>query len=208
MKKHIIFSCALLLASAITGEAMADCSTTPVTNLDTLLLGNTVCDATAKYDTCAKHPGPGCIVTMGIQEEHLAGSQLWDYKMGNTDPIDPRKQVGTWSVANNCSTDPSAPATVSYTYNVPGPAYKVYSTVDGNYDFCDGTTKVASVTIIPGTNIGCKDLTAKVTPPTCPGFAQGAQEAKEAKEAKETKGAKETKETKGAKETKEDKRGK
>jgi len=206
MMKHIIFTGALLLSSAMAGEAMADCATNPVTNLNTLLSGNTVCDATATYDTCIKHPSPGCKPTvMGIQEEHLTGSQLWDYKKGDGDPIDPRKQVGTWSVANNCSTNPTAPATVSYTYNVPGPAYKVYSTVDGNYDFCDGTTKVASVTIIPGTNIGCKDLTAKVTPPTCPGFAQGAQEAKEAKE---TKGAKETKETKGAKETKEDKRGK
>jgi len=158
--KHIIFTAGLLLASALTGEVMADCATNQVTNLGALLLNNTVCDATATYDTRPKHPELG-VVTMGIQEEHLGtstGGALWDYKKGDGHATDPRKKVGTWSLTSDGSTD----ATVGYIYDAFGSAtaaipYKVYSTGGANYDFCTvgGGTPVASVTIIPGTNVGC-----------------------------------------------------
>jgi len=160
MRQHIILAGALLLASALAGEAMADCTTNQVTSLGNLLFNKTVCDPSATYDTCTKHPGPGCVVTMGIQEEHLGaatGGDLWDYKKGNADPIDPRRKVGTWSVANDNSTS----ATVSYIYDAFGPAttpipYKVFSTAMG-YDFCTavGNSLVASVTLRSGTNVGC-----------------------------------------------------
>ena len=164
MMKHIIFISALVLASSMTGEAMADCSTNQVTNLGPLLLNKTVCDATATYDTCAKHPGPGCIVQMGMQEEHRGDGTLWDYKKGSTDPIDPTTQVGTWTVAN----DNSVNATVSYIYVGP-PAttpipYKVYSTGTG-YDFCTvGGSPVASVTLT-GIGSGCGSSAAPAVAP-------------------------------------------
>ena len=63
--------------------AMADCnSNTKVTGnaLDTLVIGNTV---------CAVKGGERW------QEQHRGGGQLWDYKMGSSDPVDPTAQVGT-----------------------------------------------------------------------------------------------------------------
>ena len=159
--KHIIFSSVLLLASATTGEAIADCATNQVTNLGALLLNNTVCDPTATYDTSKpEHPDSG-IKVMGIQEEHLgdsSGGELWDYKKGDDHPVDRRRKVGTWSIDSDGSDD----ATVSYIYDAFGPAtapvpYKVYATGAAGYDYCTvgGTTPVASVTLKPGTNVGC-----------------------------------------------------
>jgi hypothetical protein len=101
---------------------------------------------------------------MGIQEEHRTGGQLWDYKKGSADPIDPTTQVGTWKVENNNS----ANATVSYIYVGP-PAttpipYKVYSTGTG-YDFCTvGGSPVASVTLT-GIGSGCASSAAPVVAP-------------------------------------------
>jgi hypothetical protein len=158
MMKHIIFTGALLLASAVTGEAMADCSTNQVVNvtsgaqnLTTLLTDHTVCDATAKYDTSIKHPGTGGLVVMGIQEEHRADGQLWDFKKGPSNPVDPTTQVGTWSVAG---ADVNTEVTYFYGATQSGP-YKVYSTGASSYDFCSGTTQVASVTVVNSIGVGC-----------------------------------------------------
>ena len=54
MMKQIIFTGAMLLTSALAGEAMATCDGILQQNLTTLLSGNTVCDATATYDTSTK----------------------------------------------------------------------------------------------------------------------------------------------------------
>jgi hypothetical protein len=156
MMKHIIFTGALLLTSAMTGEAIAACGDVPnqVTDaaLPTLLANHTVCDATAKYDTCTKHPGPNCVVQMGIQEEHRAGGQLWDYKRGATNTIDPTTQVGNWSVSGS-----GANTVVNYTYlggGGPG-SYTVFNNNDGSYDFCNGAVQVAKVTIVNNIGVGC-----------------------------------------------------
>ena len=74
MMKQLIFTGALILVSAVTGEATADCATNQVLNLNGLLLNNTVCDRTAAYDN----------VVMGMQEEHRSGDKLWDYKKGSS----------------------------------------------------------------------------------------------------------------------------
>lgn len=138
MKKHIIFTGALLLASALTGEAMADCTNNQVTDIGNRLLSNTACSATGQ----------------GTQEEHygsITGGDLWDYKTGNVShPVDPRRKLGTWS---------SNGTTVTYTYDAFGSAtsgpYTVFSTGGSNYDFCSGSTVVASITVKSGTNVGC-----------------------------------------------------
>lgn len=141
--KHIIYASALLLASTMTGEAMAACTTggswTQVTTLVTTLTNN---NAALGMTACS-------LAGQGTQEEHHNDNTLWDYKLGNSDPIDPRKQIGTWSVANDGTTS----ATVSYLYDGvtnSGP-YTVYT--DGtNYDFCDGTnTSVGTFTLVAAT---------------------------------------------------------
>lgn len=44
------------------------------------------------------------------QEQHRSGGQLWDYKLGSN-PMDPTKQVGTWSIVGTGSN-----ATLRHTY--------------------------------------------------------------------------------------------
>ena len=129
------------------GAAAAEVVADP--QLTTLLTGKTVCDANATYDTCAKHPGPNCIVTMGIQEQHLSGGQLWDYKMGPSDAKDPTVRVGDWSITGN-----DADTVVNYAYSPGGtPAsYKVFDSGVGNYYFCSGTSIVATAKITNGPN--------------------------------------------------------
>jgi hypothetical protein len=117
--------------------------------LTTLLTGKTVCDANATYNNCVKHPGPNCIVTMGIQEQHRSGGQLWDYKMGPSDAIDPTVLVGDWSITGN-----DADTVVKYAYPPGGTSsvYKVFDAGAGTYYFCSGTTIVATATITSAPN--------------------------------------------------------
>lgn len=153
MMKQIFFTGAMLLTSALAGEALATCDGILQQNLTTLLSGNTVCDATATYDTSKpEHPTSG-IKVMGIQEEHHGDGQLWDFKCGTTGnpsgcpnpDTDRRSQVGTWSVAN----DVSANATVSYNYPALSGPYSVYFN-GTNYEFCTApnAAPVATVTIV------------------------------------------------------------
>jgi hypothetical protein len=111
-----LMATSIVLLAGISGEAMAACASpaTQVTGaaLTNLISGNTVC-AVQGSDKW--------------QEQHRAGAQLWDYKKGPSDPVDPTKQVGTWSIAGD---------TVTYAYTG-GPSY-TYSVYDdgGTYSFC------------------------------------------------------------------------
>ena len=117
--------------------------------LTTLLTGKTVCDANATYNNCVKHPGPNCIVTMGIQEQHRSGGELWDYKMGSSDAIDPTVRVGDWSITGSDEN-----TVVNYAYPPGGTpaAYKVFDAGADTYYFCSGTTIVATAKIISAPN--------------------------------------------------------
>ncbi len=119
----------VLFASTL---AMADCSpTTRVTGaaLNSLIIGNTVC-ATRGSEVW--------------QEQHRSGGQLWDYKKGPGHPIDPSKQVGTWSISRNI-------VTYCYTGGICY-GYTVHGTGSGSYDFCapNGSVVVSGATFKPG----------------------------------------------------------
>ena len=149
MMKYIIFTGTLLLTSAMTGEAMANCAAgggwTRVSALVARLNGGLSLGKTA----CS-------LAGQGTQEEHHAGGELWDYKLGNTGPgtVDPRKKIGTWSVSNNGSDN----ATVTYNYDaIGGPVtsgpYAVYrngpvTNTTTLYDFCSSSTSVGTFTLI------------------------------------------------------------
>jgi len=131
----------LLLASIValagfTGVAIAQtggCATnTRVTGsaLTNLVSGNTVC-ATRGADRW--------------QEQHRTGGQLWDFKKGPSDPIDPTVQVGTWSIAANSITY-SYTGGPSFTYSVHG---------SGPYSFCtapNGTEVVSGASFLSGSS--------------------------------------------------------
>ncbi len=129
-----------LIAMACVAEgAFAACNApaTQVTDaaLTNLLNGNTV---------CAARGGDRW------QEEHQAGGALWDYKLGDADPVDPRTQVGTWSV-----TEAGAASVVTYDYGAGSQSYEVWDD-GGSYSFCQaGVVNLDNATVVPGINVGC-----------------------------------------------------
>ena len=124
---RLIVTTAVLLA-CISGQAAAICtapSRVSGANLTKLIEGNTVC-ATRGSERW--------------QEQHRAGGQLWDYKRGPTDPIDPTKQVGTWSISMAMG------GTVTYSYTGgPNFTYSVHDEGGGaSYSFCSGGTEIVT----------------------------------------------------------------
>lgn len=142
-----ITTLSIFLLAGATGQAMADCTGTlvsPGTAVATLLSGKTVCG----------RPGPGYTgpATDRWQEEHHAGGALWDYKLGNGNPVDPREQVGTWSVS--LSSLPGS-GRVNYAYGTGGFTYAIFNHGDGTYSFCDGGSEKVVAFIQGGINAAC-----------------------------------------------------
>jgi hypothetical protein len=105
----------VVLFSWVSTAVMADCSSNQVTGsaLTDLIPGKTV---------CASFNGDKW------QEEHRSGSQLWDYKKGPSDAVDPSEQVGTWGITSDI---------VTYTYGSTSYGYTVYDEGSGaSYTFC------------------------------------------------------------------------
>lgn len=126
--KHIVFSGMLLLVAAVTGEAMAACAGTQISNVSALLSDKMVCKSQS-----------GSWIW---QEHHGSGGDLVDYKMGPGDANDPTSSVGSWST-------PTA-STVRYDYTTGETyTYDVWETSTGVYSFCNGSTEiVAGATLI------------------------------------------------------------
>ena len=121
--------------------------------LTNLLTDHTVCEIAG--DAVAAGPDK----YWGVQEEHLSGGILKDYKRGPLSTRDPPTQTGNWSVTGS-----GASSAVNYTYLGGGGSgsYNVYDNLNGSYDFCNGANRVATVTIVNTINTGC------------PGFAHDA----------------------------------
>ena len=133
--KRILLTSIVALAG-FTGAAVAQTSgcaqNTRVTGsaLTTLVSGNTVC-ATRGADRW--------------QEQHRVGGQLWDFKKGPSDPVDPTSQVGTWAIASN---------NVIYSYTG-GPSFTYSIHGSGPYSFCtapNGTAVVSGAIFRPGSS--------------------------------------------------------
>ncbi|WP_124703238.1 hypothetical protein [Sulfuriferula multivorans] len=136
MKRLIATS--MVLLAGIAGEAMAACTTPAIqvtgAALTTLISSNTVC-ATQGADKW--------------QEQHRSGGELWDFKKGPSDPVDPTKKVGTWTIVAD---------TVTYAYTGgPSFTYSVYDDGGGTYSFCTapgGSVVVSGATFKTGAT-GC-----------------------------------------------------
>lgn len=78
------------------------------------------------------------------QEFHQVGGALIDYKKGPSDPVDPTKQVGNWSVSGTGNN-----ARMVYNYGSGGTySYQVFSN-GGTYSFCNGN-EVHNATVRSG----------------------------------------------------------
>ena len=144
MKPIIVTS--FIVCSVVAGEAMAALCDAPSrvngNALTTLLTNSLVCGRPAA--------GYGGSSSDRWQEEHISGGNLFDYKKGPVDPVDPRKQVGSWSIAANQVTHSYTPGGASYTWTV--------HLISGNtYSFCTGTggSEVVRAFIAPNGGSGC-----------------------------------------------------
>lgn len=145
----LLASAAVILSAMWAGEAMAQCTTAPLgqNEIRKLVGGNTVCGRPG-----SGYPG-GVSSPDRWQEEHFGANNgaLWDYKLGNGDAVDPRKQVGTWdAVGGN-------PQRIQHSYTG-GPTY--LWTVHNNgthYSFCTAQNGAEHVRarVKAGTNVGC-----------------------------------------------------
>lgn len=178
MMKHIIFTGALLLASAVTGEAIAQCTDQKFQVFDVrkLLPGNTICQSDpplsavppAKWVAQEMHIG-----TTGTTPPNYGSvsGDLIDYKKGSSDPVDPTKKLGTYTL-----TEPSNVTCTSTSKNCPRVHYK-YTAFSPNqtyifrvfivsgtlgaagsvYDFCPvgAVNPSATGTLKIGTGAGC-----------------------------------------------------
>ena len=118
------------ILAAASGSALAVCSGSALnaSQLTTLLSGNTVC---------------GVAGTDRWQEEHRTNGDLWDFKKGAGDAVDPEEKVGTWSVISGAGHDAGL---VNYAYLGGGKySYVVYDNGGGAYSFCGPSTVEATV---------------------------------------------------------------
>src|SRR5882672_137722 len=111
MNRFIAASCMLLSVSA--QNAWAACEVQARQNgnaLRTLVEGSLVCG----------RPGPGFGGNPSDrwQEEHRVGGQLWDYKKGPSDPVDPSEQVGSWEIQGGNVVSSHYASGGSFTYSV------------------------------------------------------------------------------------------
>lgn len=130
MKLYLI-GCAIL-ATCFSGASLASsCSDPQITGtaLSNLITNSTVC-ANLGDDKW--------------QEQHRSGGELWDYKLGPTDPIDPTKKVGTWSILTRSNQVQYNYSSGSYAYAVRGPD------AGGKYSFCSTAVQIHNVTLKPG----------------------------------------------------------
>lgn len=148
MNKRVQASLALAL-SVPALSAFAQCTGTALNagQLTTLLSGNTVCGRPA-----AGYPGSS---TDRWQEQHQSGGQLWDYKRGPTDAVDPSERVGSWSIVS----DVQLSARVLHSY-LGGSTYiwRVYRQGTGpsfTYSFCTtGAVEHVRAFVLAG-SVGC-----------------------------------------------------
>lgn len=122
---------AAVAAAGLSGGAFAACTASgtalTATEINTALNGNTACVGTS--------------APFEAQEQHRSGFELWDYKLGEGNAVDPTKKIGTWSIT---PTPPStAPGTISYTYDGSSTpyTYTVYNIGTSTYCFV-GTSSV------------------------------------------------------------------
>jgi hypothetical protein len=148
MRPIILASVVIIAATA--GEAAAQCASatlvrtigaTPTApTLSSTLTAKLVCGRPA-----AAHAGAQ---SDRWQEEHIKGGALFAYRKGPGDPVDPRAQVGTWSVQSG--------NVVMYNYSGGGSYGRTLHNNGSHYSFCtaaNGTELVRAYIVTSST--GC-----------------------------------------------------
>ncbi len=139
MKLPILVSA--ILFAVVAENAIAGCSTddakqVKINKLPALLTGNTICVS-------------GAGGTWEAQQELHSNGELWDYKKGDGDAVDPRKKEGTWKIRGKWNW-----TKLVFDYGSGGKyKYRVWKNGGGSYSLCGA--EVWDVTVKKGVNVGC-----------------------------------------------------
>lgn len=114
-----------LSVSPGSGNASITASTTGVSgSIASTFGGKTVCVGSGgNWNNQEFHSGSG-------------GGPIIDWKKGPSDPADPTKTIGAWSISGN---------TIIYNYNGPTFTYSIWKQTNGSYDFCNGSATMVNV---------------------------------------------------------------
>ena len=149
MKRTLVAGVVILvnLAAPTVGLAFTPCSldvNTPsygelsVTQIEALLGQSMACYPKSQPYTNQEYHTGSNISTSG---------NIIDYKKGPTDPVDPSKQIGSYTITTTSGR--GAHAIITYTYTGSSPSSFTYSVWGPNpagpslYDFCNGLTPLA-----------------------------------------------------------------
>jgi len=118
---------ALIGIAFFSAEALAQSpcqGSTRVNDLRDLLPGNTVCGTRGNDSWQEQHRGSG------------TSGELWDYKRGPEDRVDPSKELGTWAITQQGQDY----RRITYTYTAFGSpvsyTFEVHDLGNGSYNFC------------------------------------------------------------------------
>ena len=130
MKPIILAAVAGMALASLPAVSMAACDLPSVrvataAAMTALLEGNTVCVPAGNQPT------------MDAQELHQAGGALIDYKRGPGHPIDPTKQVGSWTVTGERGVFVAHKYGVNVQYT-----YSVWANSDRTHSFCRVNSEV------------------------------------------------------------------
>jgi hypothetical protein len=152
--KFRIAVASFLLSAGLVGQASAqnNCNQgNSLSGLGTLLSGKTVCAA---------------LGTDRWQEYHMPGGDLWDYKRGPGNAVDPSKKVGNWSVTSvPIGNSNNTRETVTYNYGG-GNSYTYYVCAAGSsytFNATNGSTVVTGATLSNG-QVACGQFASATAP--------------------------------------------
>jgi len=129
MKSYAVIP--LTLSVFFTQNAFAACDN-PVSNATAELSNTTVC--------------VGSSPNWEHQEEHYSNGDLWDYKKGPSDPIDPSEDLGSWEATGSV---------VTYNYGSAPYIFTLHKSGSSTYEFCNGTAPIVSGATLTGIGSGC-----------------------------------------------------
>jgi hypothetical protein len=151
MIKQVRYVLAMLVAAAIPGQASAVCvASGSYVQLAAVNIKNLLAPASGSSIACVGTSGN--YTNQEVLQNSLTGN-ITDYKKGPSDPIDPSKVIGTYTITSG------PPGQIAYSYaGGPIEVYEVYGTVpvtSGSYDFCTGGSLTATVNVFIGSAGPC-----------------------------------------------------
>lgn len=138
-------------SAAASSSSVTFTSVTPTSNVADLTVSGNPSSAVEVQGSPSLSSSLGlktvCVGSVGNwqnQEYHAGtvGGSIIDWKLGASDPKDPTKTIGSWSLSGN---------TVVYNYTGAGSfTYTVWQQTNGSLDFCSGTSTVVNGTVKAG----------------------------------------------------------